>query len=303
MPQAYLEYRGDSVELPIGETLIGRDVGCSLRFNDATVSRKHLRFICRHDEVFIEDLGSSNGTLLNGRRIGEPVRLYDGDKISAGNREMTFHLSDGDGAAESTVLLKNLNAAESSKGPRMAKAMRAATAITAVTAVTARMAVVIPPHTTNQRCPQCAAPVTELDDECAACHYQWGSFRPTSVTALRAVPVSRRRHDRLPVELSLVYVSSELEIEAMTRDLSESGVFVCSQVLDPIGTVCQLTILLDGGPPLRIAGIVRRVVDHSDQEAIGLGVEFIGVGANELAWIKTAITRIIDQAHDTQAGF
>ena len=58
--------------------------------------------------------------------------------------------------------------------------------------------------------------------------------------------------------------SSELEIEATSRDLCESGVFVCTQVLEPIGTECQLTILPDGSPPIAVRGVVRRVVERED---------------------------------------
>ena len=47
MARVYLEYLGDAVELPIGETVIGRDIGCSLRFNDPSVSRRHLKIVRR----------------------------------------------------------------------------------------------------------------------------------------------------------------------------------------------------------------------------------------------------------------
>ncbi len=111
--------------------------------------------------------------------------------------------------------------------------------------------------------------------------------------APEGTPVHHRRHDRHPVELSLVYVSSELEIEATTRDLSQSGVFVCSQLLDPVGTRCQLTLLVDGGPPLQIRGIVRRVVERDDEgdEPVGLGVEFVGIGESERAWLARIVAR------------
>ena len=282
MGQVYLDYQGDSVELPIGETMVGRDVGCALRFNDPGVSRRHLRFVRREDEVFIEDLSSSNGTLLNGRAITAPRRLRDLDTIQVASRTMVFRLLDEDEAAESTLLVKSLDAptvVERSSGMRT---------------VTAKLAAVSAPRPAgHQQCPRCGAPVSEFDDACAACQYEWGNFRPMTVTALRPTPVTLRRHDRLPIELRLVYVSAELEIEATTRDLSESGVFVCSHVLDPIGTACQLTILLDGGPPLRIGGIVRRVVDthRSGGEPNGLGVEFVGATDNELTWIRAVAAR------------
>jgi hypothetical protein len=109
-------------------------------------------------------------------------------------------------------------------------------------------------------------------------------------------PEDRRRHDRKPVELRLVYSSSELEIEATTRDLSVSGVFVCSAVLDPVGTACELTLLVDGGPPLHLRGVVRRVVDRAEAglEPVGLGIEFVEVGAAERRWLELATQRLDD---------
>lgn len=282
MAQVYLDYQGDSVELPVGETVVGRDVGCALRFNDPLVSRRHLRFVRREDEVFIEDLSSSNGTLLNDRAVTAPRRLHDLDTIRVGSRMMVFRVLDERDLSESTLLVRSLEAAT----VQHSNSMRAVTAQIPAVRVTRGAG--------HQKCPSCGAPASEFDDECAACHYEWGNFRPMTVTDVRPSPVALRRHDRHPIELRLVYVSAELEIEAMTRDLSESGVFVCSHVLDPVGTACQLTILLDGGPPLRIGGIVRRVVDthRLGGEPNGLGVEFVGASDNELTWIRSVAARL-----------
>ena len=270
----YIEYLGNSVELPLGVTVVGRDVGCRLRFNDPAVSRKHLRFIRRADEVFVEDLKSSNGTKLNGHPVTSPMRITDGDAISVGGRTLFVRVTDDQGITSNTLNLNEL--------PEDARSLRARTQPFA--------AVTIPP-TGQQRCPNCGSAVTDLDDECTTCRYQWGGFRATSRTDVRK-GVSKRRHDRLPVELQLVYVSSELEIEATTRDLSTSGVFVCTQVLDPIGTKCKLTFLVDGGPPLEIDGVVRRVVQHESSEQTGLGVEFSRVGQTERAWLESLIASL-----------
>jgi hypothetical protein len=284
--RVHLEYLGDSVELPVGETVIGRDLSCALRFNDPAVSRRHLRFIRRQDEVFLEDLGSANGTLLNGRSVAAALRITDGDEIRVGSRLLTIRIVEGeDKPAESTLVLKNFNA------PEELRKLRATTSQVAVT--------VPPPLTTNQRCPRCAAPVNVEDDECSQCKFRWAEFRPQTPTDVRPNPLNRRRHDRQPIELSLVYSSSELEIEATSRDLSESGVFVCSQVLDPIGTECQLTILVDGGPPINVRGVVRRVVERETSESpIGIGVEFVKVGATELSWIRTVVSRMMQETDD-----
>lgn len=51
------------------------------------VSRKHARFTMADNRITIEDLGSSNGTLVNGKHIGvrKPTRIYSGDEIKLGN--------------------------------------------------------------------------------------------------------------------------------------------------------------------------------------------------------------------------
>lgn len=278
VPRVFLEYLGDSIELPVGETVIGRDVQCALRFNDPAISRRHLRFIHRQEEVFVEDLGSSNGTRLNADVLTGPTRLNHGDTVGLGNRELTVRIVTSEKPEPKTVQLKQFNTARELE--KIARRVTAQLPITRPSAIA---------H--HQRCPECGAPVSATDDECASCHHRWGTFRPEAVTGVEDNPISRRRHDRHSVELNLVYVSSELEIEATTRDLSQSGVFVCTQVLDPIGTRCELTILVDGGPPLRIKGIVRRVVEREDDgdEPVGLGVEFVSVGAAERAWLDRVV--------------
>ncbi len=285
MRRLYIDYLGDSVEIPWGETLVGRDVGCALRFNDATVSRRHLRFVRRHDEDFVEDLASSNGSLLNARKLSGPTRVRDGDALHLGNRILTIRISEGEGIEDEPTTLVLANVPVVPAAPAGGDAARARTT---------RFASVTAPPDMIQRCPQCGAVVSEVDDECAACHYRWGSFRPMVPTDVIANPLHRRRHDRHAVDLHVLYVSNELEIEARTRDLSRSGVFVCSQVLDPVGTPCDLTILIDGGPPIKVSGIVRRVVEHHEsiRDAVGLGVEFTRLGDPERAWIDAIVERM-----------
>jgi DNA-binding response OmpR family regulator len=62
-------------------TTIGRWQDNDLIIDDRWVSRHHARVRREGDRYLIEDLGSKNGTLVNGRRIGEPTALADGDEI------------------------------------------------------------------------------------------------------------------------------------------------------------------------------------------------------------------------------
>jgi hypothetical protein len=250
--RVFLEYMGDSVELPVGETLIGRDVSCAMRFNDPSVSRRHLRFIRRQGEVFVEDLGSSNGTLLNGDAVGAPRRIFDGDKVSVGTRLLTVRvIEDSDLDLPQTFVLAKLDMAPTKNRARGSS----------------QIAATQPPPMGTEALPPTLPPLT------------------------------RRRHDRMPIELRVVYTSRELEVEAVSRDLSESGVFVCSQVLDPIGTTCSLTILVDGGPSVIVHGVVRRIVDRPERlgNPTGFAVEFVGLPTEQQTWLRMIVARTMDQ--------
>ena len=65
--------------------VVGRGESSSLRFQlDARMSRVHFAVECNSTGAELEDLGSQNGTFLNGRRIGKKVVLADGDQVIAG---------------------------------------------------------------------------------------------------------------------------------------------------------------------------------------------------------------------------
>lgn len=59
--------------------------------SDPLVSRKHASIRYHDDQVFIEDLGSTNGTRLNGKRIRKAEPLFDGDLIVIGWTQFIFH--------------------------------------------------------------------------------------------------------------------------------------------------------------------------------------------------------------------
>ena len=60
----------------------------NLAINDEFASGRHARFQIAHGLWYVEDLGSTNGTWLNGRRIHAPQRLKKGDKIRIGHTVM-----------------------------------------------------------------------------------------------------------------------------------------------------------------------------------------------------------------------
>jgi FHA domain/Domain of unknown function (DUF1707) len=63
---------------------IGRDPACDLLIGDLTVSRVHARLERDADGWMLADLGSTNGTRLNGWRVREPVRVRAGDRVCFG---------------------------------------------------------------------------------------------------------------------------------------------------------------------------------------------------------------------------
>ncbi len=237
--EVYLEYMGYCVVLPEGDTVIGRDVRCALRFNDPAISRKHLQLSRTGDTVYARDLGSSNGTLRNGVSLDGTAQLASGDVLDIGAYRLTLLAMDDETSESTTLKLMPLAQIGDLGHPRFPQA----------------------------------------------------SSRPTlsRATAPTDPPLDRRIHERVPLELRVVYASSELEIETTTRNISVSGVFVNSLVLDPIGTTCDLSLLIDGGPSMTVRGVVRRVVQH---EPVGLGIEFVGLGIAERTWLEIVVARL-----------
>ncbi len=70
--------------LSVGDMLVGRAPDSGVVLLDGEVSRQHARLIVNDQQVVVEDLGSTNGTRVNGERIGAPVKLQTGDRVAIG---------------------------------------------------------------------------------------------------------------------------------------------------------------------------------------------------------------------------
>ncbi len=68
---------------------IGRSPEADVFLDDVTVSRNHALLVRRRDGIYIDDLGSLNGTYVNRRRI-ESHRLVDGDELQVGKYKLTY---------------------------------------------------------------------------------------------------------------------------------------------------------------------------------------------------------------------
>lgn len=78
--------------LRTGELVIGRGEACDVTLEDTYVSKSHSRIFVSGDRYFLEDLGSVNGTYLNGTKINYPAELRDGDMIKIGTTAAEFFI-------------------------------------------------------------------------------------------------------------------------------------------------------------------------------------------------------------------
>ncbi len=75
---------GTTVPLSGVSVVIGRAPDCTLVVDDDYASTRHARIYPSGDEWFIEDLGSTNGTFVDGQRLAEPVALHPGTAVRIG---------------------------------------------------------------------------------------------------------------------------------------------------------------------------------------------------------------------------
>lgn len=82
---------GSTGEFPLGElTTLGRHPSNTVRLMDREVSKEHAVIERMGRDYILRDLGSSNGTFVNGRRVAE-LRLREGDEITLGASKLVFH--------------------------------------------------------------------------------------------------------------------------------------------------------------------------------------------------------------------
>jgi len=82
---------GRVVTLTSGRVVIGRSRECDVRVDDGNVSRRHAELVQESPSAWaVADLGSTNGTEVNGRRVKKRTRVNDGDRITIGSTELVF---------------------------------------------------------------------------------------------------------------------------------------------------------------------------------------------------------------------
>jgi pSer/pThr/pTyr-binding forkhead associated (FHA) protein len=79
--------QGTTVEVP-DVVVLGRSVDADVLLEDPYASDFHMRLVAQDDGMVLHDLGSTNGTYVNGRRVTAPTRLRRGDTIQVGKSVM-----------------------------------------------------------------------------------------------------------------------------------------------------------------------------------------------------------------------
>lgn len=92
------KHAGQSIALTKKKFLIGREQDCQLRPNSELVSRHHCVFTLDDFSLRLRDLGSTNGTSVNGERIRKETVLEVGDRVIVGNLEFEIKIHDAAGA-------------------------------------------------------------------------------------------------------------------------------------------------------------------------------------------------------------
>ncbi len=256
--RARLSLGGYDIALRPGESLIGRTRACHLRVDDPTVSRRHARLLVVRDVCTIADLGSRNGVKVNGVKISDARPLADGDVVAVGACIFTMRIDLGD--ADDADELDD------------------------VTQLPDETAYQVPVYRT---CINCRGMLQKGDARCPHCGTKQDQVFNT--IQLWADPHGRRTSYRAPVRLRALYVSASMTIEGEVSDISLGGAFFASQLLDDIGTVCDLLLFpSDESEVVRFSAEVVRV-SRSEGASLGVGVRFVRMTSGAQAWLLTVV--------------
>ena len=85
-----LRFQLQEIDLPQGDTVIGRSATCQVTIEDPLVSREHARIRIVGERATLEDLGSRNGVQVAGSPLRKEHLLSDGDRVRIGTQEMVF---------------------------------------------------------------------------------------------------------------------------------------------------------------------------------------------------------------------
>lgn len=269
-PRFVVVYLDRRLPLPDGEFVVGRGLGCHIRFNASEVSRQHLKLTVKRGRLLAENLSTTTGTSLNGRKMTGSSSLAHGDELVLGPRRLRIEVEDI--SAESLAL----EAAGEEGDDEQTRPGSLSHGLEGEPAT-------IDFHT----CPKCRTKVSFGDSLCAACGYTWSDSHPSAVTGRITLRDVGAELMPLHADVPVVYASEELTLDAVVVDLAAHRAFVPSPLLDPTGTHCELTLLPDGIRALTVAGVVHSVRATPDANGPGgMEVRFTDVPATVRAWIE-----------------
>ena len=88
MAVLWLSYQGSRILLKQGETIVGRSPHCAVVISNRRISRQHCSLVLAQDTLHVTDLGSSNGTWVNGAPVTQATRLHPGDLLELGEERL-----------------------------------------------------------------------------------------------------------------------------------------------------------------------------------------------------------------------
>lgn len=120
---------GRAIPIGVAKFVIGRDPGCHLRPASQAISKQHCAVHIRKGQVWVEDFGSTNGTLLNDEPVKGEAQVKDGDSLKLGPLEFRLQIIPTPTPADGTPLpekLKPLSSAGLKPTPATTKPVPAA---------------------------------------------------------------------------------------------------------------------------------------------------------------------------------
>ncbi len=92
--------KGKTFDVSVPQFVIGRSTGCHLKPQSDAISRQHCALFLRDDHVAVKDLGSRNGTFLNGEALTQEERLATGDELRVGPLQFEVIVTDDQGVVK-----------------------------------------------------------------------------------------------------------------------------------------------------------------------------------------------------------
>lgn len=86
-------HTGKEIAVPGTQFVIGRDEGCNLRPASPAISKRHCSIYVKDNDVYIQDLGSTNGTIVNDAAVSGEQRLVTGDRVKVGPLDFTMKIT------------------------------------------------------------------------------------------------------------------------------------------------------------------------------------------------------------------